>query len=67
MVFIDLEKAYDKFFKNLLWWVSEIKGALVGRTNVIKGMLDKVVTSIKIAGGATKEFPINIDLHHKSI
>ena len=57
MVFIDLEKAYDRVPREVLWWVPEKRGVHVRYIKVIKDMYDRVVTSVRTAGGYTTEFP----------
>ncbi|KAK9126210.1 hypothetical protein Scep_015056 [Stephania cephalantha] len=66
MVFVDLEKAYDRVPRDVLWWVLERKRVHARYIDTIKDMYDGVVTSIKTFGGATKEFPITIGLHQGS-
>ncbi|KAK9166492.1 hypothetical protein Scep_001683 [Stephania cephalantha] len=66
MVFVDLEKAYDRVPRDVLWWVLERKIVHARYINTIKDMYDGVVTSIKTFGGATKEFLITIGLHQGS-
>ncbi|EXB93128.1 G-type lectin S-receptor-like serine/threonine-protein kinase [Morus notabilis] len=66
MVFIDLEKAYDKVPREVLWWVLEKSRVHLRYIKVIKDMYDGVVTSVRTAGGYMAEFPIRIGLHQGS-
>ncbi|EXC31207.1 DNA ligase 4 [Morus notabilis] len=66
IVFIDLEKAYDRVPREVLWWVLEKRGVRVRYIKVIKDMYDGVVTSVRTVGGYTTEFPIRIGLHQRS-
>jgi hypothetical protein len=56
MVFIDLEKAYDKVPRNIMWWVLQKHKVSTKCITLIKDMYDNVVTSIRI----------NIGLHQGS-
>ena len=62
MVFIDLEKAYDKIPWNVMWWALEKHKVLAKYITLIKDMYDNVVTS----GVDTNDFPIKIGLHQGS-
>jgi len=66
MVFIDLEKAYDRIPRNVMWWALEKKQVPTKYVNLIKDMYEGVETSIKICDGMTKAFPIKIGLHQGS-
>jgi hypothetical protein len=46
MVFIDLEKTYDKIPKNLMWWALDKHKVPTKYVMLIKDMYDKVVTSV---------------------
>jgi hypothetical protein len=65
MVFIDLEKAYDKIPRNLMWWALD-KHKAPKYVTLIKDMYDKVVTNVRTTDGDTNVFPINIGLHQGS-
>ncbi|KAK9081027.1 hypothetical protein Syun_030707 [Stephania yunnanensis] len=52
MVFVDLEKAYDRVPRDVLWWVLKRKRVHARYIDTIKDMYDGVVTSIKTFGGA---------------
>jgi hypothetical protein len=66
MVFIDLEKAYDKVPRNIMWWALQKHKVSTMYITLIKDMYDNVVTSVQTSDGDTNDFPINIGLHQGS-
>jgi hypothetical protein len=66
MVFIDLEKTYDKIPRNLMWWALDKHKVPTEYVTLIKDMYDKFVTSVRTTDGDTNVFPINIGLHQGS-
>jgi len=66
MVFIDLEKAYDKIPRNVMWWALEKHKVPAKYITLIKDMYDNVVTSVRTSDGDTDDFPIKIGLHQGS-
>jgi hypothetical protein len=66
MIFIDLEKAYDKVPRNVMWWALQKHKVSSKYITLIKDMYDNVVTSVRTSGGDTNDFPINIGLHQGS-
>jgi hypothetical protein len=66
MVFIDLQKAYDKVPRNVMWWVLQKHKVSTKYITLIKDMHDNVVISVRRSDGDTNDFPINIGLHQGS-
>ena len=66
MVFIDLEKAYDKIPRNLMWWALDKHKVPTKYVGLIKDMYNKVMTSVRTTDGDTEVFPIKIGLHQGS-
>ena len=66
MVFIDLEKAYDRVPRDVLWWALKKKVILLKYVSIIKEMYEGVVTNIRTCGGLTDEFSIIIGVHQGS-
>jgi hypothetical protein len=46
MVFIDLEKTYDKVPRNVMWWVLQKHKVSIKYITLIKNMYDNVMTSV---------------------
>uniref|UniRef100_A0A0A9CY62 Reverse transcriptase domain-containing protein n=1 Tax=Arundo donax TaxID=35708 RepID=A0A0A9CY62_ARUDO len=66
MVFIDLEKVYDKIPRNIMWWALEKHKVPTKYITLIKDIYDNVVTSVRTSNGDINNFPIRIGLHQGS-
>jgi hypothetical protein len=66
MIFINLEKTYDKVPRNVMWWALQKHKVSSNYITLIKDMYDNVVTSVRTSDGDTNDFPINIGLHQES-
>ena len=63
MMFIDLEKAYDKMSRNVMWCALEKHKVPTKYITLTKDMYDNVVTSVRTSDVDTADFPIKIGLH----
>ena len=63
MVFIDLEKAYDKIPRNIMWWSLDKHEVPSKYVTLIKNMYNNIVTSVRRNDGNTDYFLIKIELH----
>ena len=66
MVFIDLEKAYDRVLREVLWRCLEETGVLPWYIRIIKDMYGGGRTSVRMQGGVTDDFFIGRGLHRGS-
>jgi len=60
LVFIDLEKAYDKISCEILWECLEKKQVSVVYSRAIKDMYERVKTSVRTSTGDTKYFLLTL-------
>jgi Reverse transcriptase (RNA-dependent DNA polymerase) len=66
MIFIDLEKAYDKIPRNIMWWALKRKLVPTKYVTLIKDMYTNVVTCVRACDGESDTFSIKIGLHQGS-
>ena len=66
MIFIDLEKAYDKVLRDLIWWALEKKCVTKRYIEMIQDMYDGAMTTVRTVVGETNDFPITVSLHQGS-
>ena len=66
LVFVDLEKAYDRVPRELIWWSLRKKNVLEGYIKVIQDMYKDSLTQIQTRDVCTDYFRIDVGLHQGS-
>ena len=66
MVFVDLEKAYDRVLRDLIWWAMKKRSVQEGYVKVIQDMYRGTKTRVKTRCGRTEYFEVKVGLHQGS-
>ena len=66
MVFIDLEKAYDRVPRQELWRCMREKGVLEKYIRIVQDMYEGAHTKVRSSVGLTEKFSVNVGLHQGS-
>ena len=64
MAFIDLEKAFDRVPREVLWWALRRLGVDEWIVSVIKAMY---VDAVRISGKVSREFDVKVGVHQGSV
>ena len=67
MAFVDLEKAFDRVPRDVLWWALRHVGVDEWIVNVIKSMYERVTTSVKMNGVESESFEVKVGVHQGSV
>ncbi|XP_063895323.1 LINE-1 retrotransposable element ORF2 protein [Helicoverpa armigera] len=66
MVFIDLEKAYDRVPREVLWWAMKEKGVPGKYVELVRAMYMQSCTYVRSSAGNTDQFSVAVGLHQGS-
>ena len=66
MIFVDLEKAYDRVPRDIIWWALRKKQVGEEYIKVIQDMYDGCTTSVRTLIGSTESFEVKVGLHQGS-
>ncbi|CAK1599498.1 unnamed protein product [Parnassius mnemosyne] len=66
MVFVDLEKAYDRVPREVLWWALKMKGMPGKYVRLVRAMYRASRTCVRSAAGTTGSIDVAVGLHQGS-
>jgi len=67
MAFVDLEKAFDRVPRDVLWWVLRVVKVEEWIVKIIQSMYVGVKTIVKIDGSESEEFGVRVGVHQGSV
>ena len=67
MAFIDLEKAFDRVPRMVIWWALQRLGVEEWLVGVVKSMYENSLTRMKIEGRESEEFSVKVGVHQGSV
>ena len=66
-VFVDLEKAFDRVPREVIWWALRQKGVMEREVRAVMEMYEEVETSVKLEGEMSEWFKIKVGVHQGSV
>ena len=67
MAFVDLEKVFDRFPHEEVWWALKSLGVDDWIVSVIKAMYEDATTMVKLNGRETRMFGVKVGVHQDSV
>jgi len=67
MAFVDLEKAFDRVPREVLWWALRRKGVDEWLVDVIKAMYVGATTAVRVNDKESAEFEVKVGVHQGSV
>ena len=65
--FIDLEKAFDRVPRDVIWWAMRKLGIDEWIVSVVKSMYENVRSRVRINGSFSEEFEVKVGVHQGSV
>ena len=63
MAFVDLEKAFDRVPREVVWWALRKLRVDEWLVRVIQAMYDRVSTAVKLGEEENDAFPVRVGVH----
>ena len=63
LVFVDLEKAYDRVPRKLIEYALRERGVPEQYVSVVKDMYEETETVISVASGSSRSFKVDVGVH----
>ena len=65
--FVDLEKAFDRVPREVLWWALRSVGVEEWAVRVIQGMYSNARSRVRVNGQCSEEFEVRVGVHQGSV
>ena len=67
MAFVDLEKAFDRVPRKVIWWVLRKLGVDEWIVRLVQGMYTNTRSSVRVGEGYSEEFEVKVGVHQGSV
>ena len=65
--FVDLEKAFDRVPRKVLWWAMRSVGVEEWAIRVVQGMYNNARSKVRVDGSYSEEFEVTVGVHQGSV
>ena len=67
MAFVDLEKAFDRVPRKVIWWALRKLGIEEWIVRLVQGMYANARSRVRVGEGFSKEFEVKVGVHQGSV
>ena len=67
MAFVDLEKAFDRVPRKVIWWALRKRGVDEWIVRLVQGMYSNAWNRVRVGVGYSEEFEVKVDVHQGSV
>ena len=67
MAFVDLEKAFDRVPRKVIWWALRKLGVEEWIVRLVQGMYANARSRVRVGEGFSKEFEVKVGVHQGSV
>ena len=67
MAFVDLEKAFDRVPRKVIWWALRKLGVEEWIVRLVQGMYANARSRVRVGKGFSKEFEVKVGVHQGSV
>ena len=67
MAFVDLEKAFDRVPREIVWWALQVVGVDEWIFKATQAMYDGATTAVRLRDRESKEFGVMVRVHQGSV
>ena len=67
MAFVDLEKAFDRVPRKVIWWALRKHGVDEWIMGLVQGMYSNARSRVRVGEGYREEFEVKVGVHQGSV
>ena len=67
MAFVDLEKAFDRVLRKVIWWALRKLGVEEWIVRLVQGMYANAPSHVRVGEGYSEEFEVKVGVHQGSV
>ena len=67
MMFVDVERVFDRVLKEIIWWALRRKGVMEREIKAMKEMYMNIRACVKVESMRSKSFDVKVGVHQESI
>ena len=67
MAFVDLEKAFDRVLRKVIWWALRKLGVDEWIVRLVQGMYSNARSRVRVGEGYSEEFEVKVGVHQGSV